>query len=167
MTDTMANLGDEAKGALFDALDLAMGHAEDIADGFTPFFIAVAANGEQELTVCIEDVENFTGSLEHARKRVRSIDPSTRCVALAWDGYLTVDDDRTEAVFVEAYELGKPKGVLFAQRYARGEDGFRPIGDPLKVNHEPEPLVPPATDRRAAAIARIQQLRDQSKQQPR
>ncbi len=168
MTDPIANLGNDATRILFDALDFAMDDAKQAEHGFAPFYLAVAADGEQIMTRCVDDEENFTvaGSVALARKELRSIDTSTRCVALAWDGYLTLGGDRTEAVFAEAYELGRPKGVLFAQRYERGQDGLSPIGNPLKLNEEPEPLVPPTTDRRAAAIARIQQLADQRKQRP-
>ncbi|WP_091336873.1 hypothetical protein [Micromonospora rhizosphaerae] len=37
---------------------------------------------------------------------------------LAWDGYLTLDGQRRDAVFVRAHEGGQPSAALFAQRYA-------------------------------------------------
>jgi hypothetical protein len=37
--------------------------------------------------------------------------------ALAYDGYLTTDGERTDAAFVEAGERGQPEAFLIAQRY--------------------------------------------------
>ena len=60
------------------------------------------------------------GDLEDGQQRawaeVRAADGATRA-AVAWDGYLTTDAGRTDAVFVEASEDGDPESVVLAQRY--------------------------------------------------
>jgi hypothetical protein len=61
-------------------------------------------------------------------------------VALAWDGYYTHDGQRSEAVFVEAYEVGQDKGLLLAQPYTREANGPTVQGNPRLIG-EPEPLV--------------------------
>lgn len=171
MTDPVPNLGDEATAILFDAIDFAVREAETTETGFVPFVLSVAGDGEKIATRYVDDEENFTveGSVRLARESLRGTDPSTRCVALAWDGFLTLGEDRTEAVFAEAYELDRPEGVMFAQRYVRGSDGLDLIGNPLLLHQRPEPLVPRAepADARAEAIARIQALADRRKQNPR
>lgn len=44
-------------------------------------------------------------------------DASPSRAVLAWDGYLTSDGKRVDALFVEAYERGAQGGILIAQPY--------------------------------------------------
>lgn len=157
------NLGEAAGEFVFQTIDIGMEQAE-VSD-FTPFVTMLAADGGT--VVCRMDVEQgeYSGeeAVEYCRAHLRTVDPSAvNAVAVIWDGYLTLDDDRTEAVFVEGYELGRPVGVLMAQRYERTTGELTRIGNPVLLSHEPEPLVPPRR-RRDDAIARIQQLADARK----
>ena len=56
------------------------------------------------------------------------------------DAAATVVGQRSEAVFVEAYEIGRDKGLLLVQRYTRDGDGLTVQGNPALIG-EPEPLV--------------------------
>jgi hypothetical protein len=53
--------------------------------------------------------------------------------AVAWDGYMTVDGLRTEAVFVRAGGGSQEESLLFAWRYERvlPEGEVRRLGDPI------------------------------------
>jgi len=141
---TFDNLGDEASEVVFDAIDLGMEFASG-SEAFIPFLLAVGGDGDRNLWKLIDDdgtSPTVEGGVALGRQLVRDLDRTTRCVALAWDGYLTYGEDRTEAVFVEGYELGRPAGVLLVQRYERRWDGgLERIGNPL-LCEEPEPLVP-------------------------
>jgi hypothetical protein len=141
---TFDNLGDEASEVVFEAIDLGMEYASGSA-AFIPFLLAVGSDGDRNIWKLIDDdgtSPTAEGGVALGRQLVRDIDRTTRCVALAWDGYLTYGEDRTEAVFVEGYELGRPAGVLLVQRYERRWDGsLERIGNPL-LCEEPEPLVP-------------------------
>jgi hypothetical protein len=61
----------------------------------------------------------FAGDLEqgqqHAREHVRTATDAVRG-AIAYDGYLTLEGDRTDAIFVEADERGRGHALVFAQR---------------------------------------------------
>jgi hypothetical protein len=157
------NLSAEAGEFVFDTIDIGMESAA-IGDGdFTPFVTLMVP--DTGIVVCRMDVAQgeVTGEegVELCRDHLRSVDPSSvRSVAILWDGYLTLDDTRTEAVFVEAYELGRPVGVLMAQRYERWANELNRLGNPVLLSHEPDPLVPPRRAPRDAAIARIQALAD-------
>jgi hypothetical protein len=72
-----------------------------------------------------------------ARKRVANTEDAIRA-AVVYDGYLTIEGDRTDAVFVEAYERGAPTTLVFAQRY-RTAPRFETIGNAAFVDEE-EPL---------------------------
>lgn len=51
--------------------------------------------------------------------------------AVAWDGFITLANVRTDAVFVHAGRASGPGEVLFAWRYDRGPEGvLRRIGNP-------------------------------------
>ncbi|WP_431927769.1 hypothetical protein [Amycolatopsis tucumanensis] len=171
MTDPVPNLGNDATATLFDAIDFAVENAETTESGFVPFVLAVMPDGEKVATRYVDSEENFTveGSVALARQDLAAADPVPRHVALAWDGFLTLDEDRTEAVFVDAYEQGRPEGVRFAQRYYRTSSGLEMIGNPLLLGHRPEPMLPhpagpgQAGDGRVAAIARIQAMVDERK----
>lgn len=161
------NLSPESGDYVFDTIDIGMEHAAVGDGGFTPFVTLMAP--DKGIVVCRMDVAegDYTGEegVDLCRDHLRSVDPdSVRSVAILWDGYLTLEDTRTEAVFVEAYELGRPSGVLMAQRYERGHDELTRMGNPVLLSDDPDPLVPPRRTNRDTAIARIQALADRRKQ---
>jgi len=94
----------------------ALDHATEsvVASGgpLVPFAV-VEAYGQRSLT-------RFAGDLEEGQRRaraeVRAADGVSRA-AVVWDGYLTTDAGRADAVFVEASEDGDPESVVLAQRY--------------------------------------------------
>jgi hypothetical protein len=76
-------------------------------------FSVVETDGQRSLTRFAGDLE---ASQQRARAEIRAAAGVTRA-AVAWDGYLTTDVGRTDAVFVEASEDGDPESVVLAQRY--------------------------------------------------
>ncbi|MDQ0376016.1 hypothetical protein [Amycolatopsis thermophila] len=58
------------------------------------------------------------------------------------------DGGRVATRFVDGEE--DFTGVAFAQRYARQDDHLEPAGNPLLLQHRPEPPIPPAAPRPAA-----------------
>lgn len=160
------HLSRESADFVFATIDIGMQQAATTDAGFTPF--VTIRTPDDEMIVCHMDVEegdyNGEEGLAFCREHLRTVDPSVRCVTIVWDGYVTLDDRRTEAVFVEAYELGQPVGVLIAQRYERVNDEIHVYENPAKLADEPEPLVPQARPTRRSTrdetIARIQGLAD-------
>jgi hypothetical protein len=102
--------------ALMNLAFFTLDHATEsvVASGgpLVPFAV-LEIHGQRSLT-------RFAGDLEdgqrRARDEVRASDGASRA-AVAWDGYLTTDAGRTDAVFVEASEEGDPESVVLAQRY--------------------------------------------------
>jgi hypothetical protein len=66
--------------------------------------------------------------------RARRDETGTRH-ALAYDGYLTVDGSRSDAIYVEAVEPGSVEVMVIAQRYRpkRALKKFETIGRPALV----------------------------------
>jgi len=123
---------------VFDALDHAMENAAEDERGFHPFAILVTHDGKRSMTRFVSG--DPTDGVDAGRAALADSPDGTAAVALAWDGYLTVDGERTEAVFVESYEVGLTRSVLVAQRYERVDGALSALGDPV-LHDETEPMV--------------------------
>jgi hypothetical protein len=58
--------------------------------------------------------EELSEGVERASDHVMQKRDAMVIYAIAWDGYLTFDEKRWDAIFVEAGERHDPRGVLFA-----------------------------------------------------
>jgi hypothetical protein len=160
------NMSPESSEFTFTAIGIAMGNADSAASGFIPFGLILANDGSRELWRFVDDDgtnPTIEGGVALGRQRFREFDGSARCVALVWDGYAELYGERTEAVYVEAYELGQPAGVLMIQRYDRQDGRLSLIGNPVLYDGETDPLVPPRGQGRSAAFARIQQMAEEQR----
>ncbi|MDH5558533.1 MAG: hypothetical protein OEZ03_14380 [Alphaproteobacteria bacterium] len=128
-----------------DAHDLAalavfaLNHAfRSIADGegmLVPFVMTDTQDEGRSLHRFVAD------SMEQSRQRaedwVGGADSSVARYAFAWDGYVTVDDVKWDAVFVEAGDRVLPHGMLLCQRYRQefGDSGPQHVvGEPMLVD---------------------------------
>ncbi|HVL08083.1 MAG TPA: hypothetical protein VM512_02850, partial [Burkholderiaceae bacterium] len=73
--------------------------------------------------------------------------PGIARYAIAWDGYVTVEGRKWDAILVEAGDASAPDGMLLAQRYEAKEAGFFSkkrrnvgVGNPLAVGSTPSRL---------------------------
>jgi hypothetical protein len=133
------DLSPASADVIFEALDYAVENAGISEQGFTPFAFLDSAEGRQLLRFVAGDGNDLAGSLAAGRESLQVVEPDVTCVALAWDGFLTYQGQRSEAVFVEGCEMGRDKGVLLAQRYVREEGQVVTQGNPVLVN-QPAPL---------------------------
>jgi hypothetical protein len=131
------DLSESTTDLLFAALDYAMENAALAPQGFVPFAL-LQRSDTRGLSRFVSDGD-LTDSVRAGRAALATVPAGTTAVALAWDGYLTMDGNRSEAVFVEAHELGMPKSVLLGQRYARSDATVQPVGNPI-FQAETEPL---------------------------
>ncbi len=112
--------------------ELALGHAVHsvVPEGgpLIPFAIIENADGERALHRFMDEL---SAAQQHARDEVRSAPTAVRA-AIAWDGYLTLDGQRQDAVFVEASDRGRAS-IVVAHRYRDVPDAAEPIGGPVMV----------------------------------
>jgi hypothetical protein len=104
-----------ASEELMELAFLALDHGiASVTEGgpLIPFALTENGEGRQLARFAAETLEEGQA---HARQHVRASDALR--VAIAYDGYLTIDDERTDAIFVEAQERGQSGSVSFAQRY--------------------------------------------------
>ncbi|KAA5834943.1 hypothetical protein F1721_09000 [Saccharopolyspora hirsuta] len=154
------HLGPEAKEFALGAIAVGIEDVEPEACVVQPFAAVLAEDGSRDLWRLVDDELDPTvgGSLDLGRDQLASLDRSTRCAALVWGGDIPDDEDQEGAVFVEAYELGRPAGVRLVQPYRRiDHDRVALLGGP-QVLEESEPLVPPVEAPRSEAFARLQEM---------
>ena len=108
----------EASDELMEVVFAALDHGVDsVRDGgpLIPFVLEENADGR--------DLSRFAAELLEegvAQARAHAGASGADRVAVAWDGYLTLEGERSDAVFVEAQERGTPASLVFAQRYRPG-----------------------------------------------
>lgn len=105
------------------ALDHALGSL-DSEDALIPFVMAMKADGSIALNRFA--AETLEGSVEHARHSLHHLPAGVVAYALAYDGYLTLEETRYEAVLLEVGYRDAPTAVEYGQPYARGETGQKP-----------------------------------------
>jgi len=127
------SIDEELVDLALEALDHA---AESVSAGGTliPFAIEVI-NGEKTLHRHV--AETFEESVEMALLSLKGRGDLDAAV-VAYDGYLTVDGERTDAVFARVQACDQDSSLVFAQRYRpkRGLKRFKPLGNPAFLGDE-------------------------------
>ena len=85
--------------------------------------------------------KTLEGSIEHAEKYITTL-KNEPMAALVYDGLITIQGIKCEAVFVKAYAKNEEKGILMAQRYRPKKflKKFATIGNPAIVQYLPNIL---------------------------
>ena len=124
----------DASEELADLAFFALDHAVDSVSAggpLVPFAVTEDGDGRNLTRFAAESLEEGQAN---ARESALTAENAMR-VAIAFDGYLTVEGERSDAVFVEAQERGKESGIILAQRYRPGGrfKRFATIGNPAHV----------------------------------
>lgn len=132
---------DSTKELVFTALDYALENAQISEEPFTPFSFARHEDGTTTLSrFAVGPTSDVPETIDAAREYLQTAEPTTTAVTLAYDGYTTYEGTRTEAVFVEAHQLGLPRAIVLTQRYLRTDGEIEALGNPM-LQAELEPLV--------------------------
>lgn len=99
----------------FLAIDHGFGSIEDGAGPLVPFAMTVDLTGQKNLHRFV--TERLEDGVELAREHVDGHRESISMYAIAWDGYVTMDGERSDAICVEAADREDSLAVLFCQRY--------------------------------------------------
>ena len=113
----------EPSDELYALVGFVVTHAVDSVRGggpLVPFAVTEDAEGRKMNRFLMETLED---GQEAARQHVR--ETAAARVAVAYDGYLTLDGSRSDAVFVEVCERGAETGLVFAQRYRPASSKLR------------------------------------------
>jgi hypothetical protein len=129
----MANLEMSEKFA--DLVFMALDHGVDSVRSGGPLipFLVTERGGERTLQRFV--AERLEQGEAHGRQILARLPAEVTAYAFAYDGFLTIEGTKVDAIFVEASERGRPAGVRMAQRYKPKNllRGFQTIGNPAFV----------------------------------
>ena len=119
----------------FLALDHGFGSVRDGKSGILiPFVIFEHAKG-RSLNRYVADTAQE--SVEHAFAAVPDLPPDTSRYAVVFEGYITLEGKRWDAIIVEAGQTGFPQGETFCQRYQKKKGlfarGYESVGNALHL----------------------------------
>src|SRR5436190_3360084 len=100
------------------AIDLAI-KCVDTGETLVPFFMT---EGEPGAVISIV-ADSSDQSLAVAQKTVNDFDARTKAFAFAYDGFITMHGERTDAIYVEASYTGSHHIYVFVQRYSPAQAG--------------------------------------------
>lgn len=121
----------EPSPQVYELASFALAHAvrSIVPEGgpLIPFSLVETAEGRS--------LQRFVGELSEGIARARDCVRASGALraAVAWDGYLTTEGRREDALVVEASDAGRPS-VVMAHRYAQTWRGARAVGEPLTVD---------------------------------
>jgi hypothetical protein len=132
------------------ALEHGLGSIEDNLGPLIPFTLVVDESHpdptERRIVLTRFAAEFLEESLQQAQGSIVP-GPGIARYAIAWDGYVTVEGRKWDAILVEAGDASAPDGMLLAQRYEAKEAGFFSkkrrnvgVGNPLAVGSTPSRL---------------------------
>jgi hypothetical protein len=105
-------MSQEFADLVFFALDHGI---NSIREGALAPFIVYVQNGKRSLHRYAADT--FEASLVEARKAASHLPPTVSACVIAYDGNVTVNGVKSDAIIVEGAEKGNPIGMKLAQRY--------------------------------------------------
>src|SRR5437773_2921755 len=124
---------------MFKALDHALFSIEDNGETLIPLSLDEEAAGQRTLTRYVAD--RIELGVEEGKKKIEAAKETVERYAFAYDGFLTIGENRWEGLFVEAGDKVAATGVLLCQRYKRKKGWFKkgiePIGNPALVGNPP------------------------------
>jgi hypothetical protein len=133
----MPSISQKLRRWAFEALDLGFGCCND--GDHAPFILLVDETGQRHLL----DLKNVSGVIdstlvEAGREIIRGF-KSGQLYGLVWDGYLTTDGVKQDAMFVEAGAQGATEALVFAQVYKRRARSkqLEKVGPPLVASSAP------------------------------
>ncbi|MBB3657034.1 hypothetical protein FHX15_002262 [Rhizobium sp. BK650] len=127
----------------FFAIDHGFASVEDGGGPLIPFTVLVDTAGQRKLT------RFAMGKLEDGVQAAKNSVASTGAVAMyaiAWDGFITLEGRKWDAICVEAGEAQAELGVLFCQRYTTAKKGLLRrtrsvrVGNPALIERPPSRL---------------------------
>jgi hypothetical protein len=124
---------------MFKALDHAVFSIEDNDETLIPFSITEHESGQQKLVRYIAD--RIEDGVEEGKMKIGEMKEEITRYAFAYDGYLTIEGQRWDALFVEGGDKVASSGFLLCQRYKRKKGWFKKgietVGNPALVEEPP------------------------------
>ena len=120
----------------FLALDHGINSIQDGAGPLIPFVISEQPDGKRKLSRYMAD--RLEEGVAQARLAVSQLPSDVTAYAIAYDGYITIEGTKYDAILVEASERGRPRAVVLAQRYVPKTEhqSFQRVGNAALLREE-------------------------------
>ena len=130
MSDITAS--EELMDLVFKGLDHGIYSIKD-GDGPLIPFVMTQKNRELEMKRFVS--ETLEGSVAAAKKFIANYTNAPDFAIMAYDGMLTIDGTKYDAIMVDGFDKTDPKGYCFAQRYKPKKflSRFKEIGNAALV----------------------------------
>jgi hypothetical protein len=116
-------------GLAMMALDYGMASRRD-SDTLVPF---VLMESDGQCYTQRFDAEPYETAVAEAKAFLAKVTDSTSAYALAYDGFVTIEGSKFDAILVIAGERGDSTAFVFTQRYDAATDPITPIGSPAFI----------------------------------
>lgn len=134
-------------GFMFGGLDHGIGSISDGGGPLVPFLMTQTGD-KKELKRFV--TEQYEEGITAAGQTLQTIAPVPDFALIAFDGLITREEKKYDAILVRAFDKRQDEGFTFCQRYVpRNEErGIEPVGNPAFIGKEPTILLtqPAATD---------------------
>ena len=128
MGSQSAQLSDGLTTAILEAVRRGLELLRDGASPLQPLLLTWRAG------VVFTDVllgESMEDSVAFGRETAWKAEKDVTHCVLLWDGYITIDGVRSEALFLQAQERGRPESHVLVQRYSlEGAERLTWLGNP-------------------------------------
>jgi hypothetical protein len=116
---------------MFQVLDQAVAEIRDAGTPLIPFSISETVTEEKTLKRYIAD--RLEESVEQGKKAIEASKDTILRYAMAWDGFVTIEGKKWDAIVVEAGDKVSETAIVICQRYQDKEIIGNPalIGKPL------------------------------------
>lgn len=99
-------------------------------------FTMTQTGGKKELNRFMADT--FEEGVQQAEQFLASMSPMPYFALIAYDGFVTIEDKKYDAILVRAFDKNQKEGLTFCQRYEskQDEDVITPIGNAAFIGTE-------------------------------
>jgi hypothetical protein len=120
---------------MFTGLDHGINSIKDGSGPLIPF-VMTSLNGEKKLSRFVAD--SYEDSMMNASEHIMHLNPVPDYALLAYDGFITMEGKKYDAIIVQAYDKTLDEGFVFAQRYIPKNDDqeFESIGNAAFIGKE-------------------------------
>jgi hypothetical protein len=122
----------------FLALDHGMGSIAEGCGSLIPFAVTENAAGERTLDRFV--TERIEQGVDRAKQFVDESKDKIERYAFAWDGFVTIEGRKWDAILVEAGDRHQETGYLMCQRYEKKgllRKKYVPVGNPAMIGKPP------------------------------
>lgn len=123
---------------IYSALEHGVASVAESGGPLIPFLLV--QNGE-DIRIHRFDADELVEGIAAAENFARELEAAPEYFVIAFDGYLTVDDRKDDAIYVKGFAGDERDGYVFAQRYipASDDNDFQPYENVAYVDNEPNP----------------------------